>query len=61
MGNQRIAAVRADSSAQRVVLTTVVVNGVSMQFLVDTGATTALRSARTTPNAPTCAIHPPSA
>jgi aspartyl protease family protein len=48
MGNQRIAAARNDGSAQRVVLqgdakghflTTVVVNGVSMQFLVDTGAT----------------------
>ncbi len=48
MGNQRIAAARANSDAQRVVLsgdskghyiTTVLVNGVSMQFLVDTGAT----------------------
>lgn len=48
MGNQRIAAARANSDVQRVVLsgdskghyiTTVLVNGVSMQFLVDTGAT----------------------
>lgn len=48
LGNQRIAASRGDGGAQRVVLTgdakghfltTVVVNGVSMQFLVDTGAT----------------------
>jgi aspartyl protease family protein len=48
LGNQRIAAARNDGGAQRVVLvgdakghflTTVVVNGVSMQFLVDTGAT----------------------
>lgn len=48
MGNQRIAAARGDSGAGRVVLTgdsrghfmtTAVVNGASMQFLVDTGAT----------------------
>ena len=54
MGNQRIAAARGDSSAQRAILTgdakghfltTVVVNGVSMQFLVDTGATSVTLSA----------------
>lgn len=54
MGNQRIAAARANSDAQRVVLsgdskghyiTTVLVNGVSMQFLVDTGATSVTISA----------------
>jgi aspartyl protease family protein len=54
LGNQRIAAARTDGSAQRVVLsgdakghflTTVVVNGVSMQFLVDTGATSVTISA----------------
>jgi len=54
MGNQRIAAARTDGGVQRVVLsgdakghflTTVVVNGVSMQFLVDTGATTVTISA----------------
>ena len=48
MGNQRIAAPRSDSAAARVTLTgdsrghfmtTAVVNGASMQFLVDTGAT----------------------
>ena len=48
MGNQRIAAPRADSAAARARLTgdsrghfmtTAVVNGVSIQFLVDTGAT----------------------
>ena len=47
MGNQRIAGARKDSGAGKVVLTgdsrghyltTAVVNGVSMQFLVDTGA-----------------------
>ena len=47
LGNQRIAAARADGAAQRVVLagderghfvTTVVVNGASMRMLVDTGA-----------------------
>jgi aspartyl protease family protein len=54
MGNQRIAAARADSGGQRVVLsgdakghflTTVVISGVSMQFLVDTGATSVTISA----------------
>lgn len=54
LGNQRIAAARSDGSAQRVVLTgdtkghfltTVVVNGVSIQFLVDTGATSVSISA----------------
>lgn len=54
MGNQRLAAARSDGSAQRAVLTgdakghfltTVVVNGVSMQFLVDTGATSVTISA----------------
>jgi aspartyl protease family protein len=54
LGNQRIAAARNDGSAQRVVLTgdsrghfytTVVVNGASMRFLVDTGATTIAISA----------------
>jgi len=54
MGNQRVAGARADGSAQRVILagdakghfmTTVVVNGVSMQFLVDTGATSVTISA----------------
>lgn len=54
LGNQRIAAVRGDGGAQRVVLsgdtrghfhTTAVVNGVSMQFLVDTGATSVTISA----------------
>ncbi len=48
LGNQRIAAARNSGSAQRVVLTgdsqghfiaTVVVNGASMQLLIDTGAT----------------------
>ncbi len=54
MGNQRIAAARANSDAPRVMLTgdakghyltTVAVNGVSMQFLVDTGATSVTISA----------------
>lgn len=54
LGNQRLAAARAESGAQRVVLTgdakghfltTVAVNGVSMQFLVDTGATSVTISA----------------
>jgi aspartyl protease family protein len=54
LGNQRIAAARGGGSAQRVVLTgdsrghfytTVVVNGASMRFLVDTGATTIAISA----------------
>lgn len=54
MGNQRLAAARSDGGAQRAVLTgdakghfltTVVVNGVSMQFLVDTGATSVTISA----------------
>lgn len=48
MGNQRIAAARGDGGAQRVVLTgdtkghfftTATVNGLSLQFVVDTGAT----------------------
>ena len=54
MGNQRINAARADGGAQRVVLsgdskghflTTVLINGVSMPFLVDTGATSVTISA----------------
>jgi aspartyl protease family protein len=54
MGNQRIGASHGDSGAARVLLTgdakghfltTVVVNGVSMQFLVDTGATSVTISA----------------
>ena len=54
MGNQRISAARTDGATQRVVLsgdakghflTTVVVNGASMQFLVDTGATSVTISA----------------
>jgi aspartyl protease family protein len=54
LGNQRIAAARNDGGAQRVVLTgdakghfltTAVVNGMSMQFLVDTGATSVTISA----------------
>lgn len=54
LGNQRIAGARDSGSAQRVVLTgdanghfltTVQVNGVSLQFLVDTGATTVALSA----------------
>ena len=54
MGNQRIAAVRADSGAQRAVLTgdtkghfltNASINGVSMPFLVDTGATSVTISA----------------
>lgn len=54
MGNQRIVAARANSDVQKVVLsgdskghyiTTAMVNGVSMQFLVDTGATTVTISA----------------
>lgn len=54
LGNQRLAASRSDGGAQRAVLTgdakghfltTVVVNGVSMQFLVDTGATSVTISA----------------
>ena len=54
MGNQRISGARADGATQRVVLsgdakghflTTVVVNGASMQFLVDTGATSVTISA----------------
>lgn len=54
MGNQRISAARKDGGAGKVVLTgdarghymtTVVVNGVSMQFLVDTGASAVTISA----------------
>jgi aspartyl protease family protein len=54
MGNQRISGGRADGGTQRVVLsgdtkghfvTTAVVNGVSLQFLVDTGATSVTISA----------------
>jgi aspartyl protease family protein len=54
MGNQRIAGGRAAGGTQRVVLsgdakghflTTAVVNGVSLQFLVDTGATSVTISA----------------
>ncbi len=54
MGNQRIAAARSDGSAQRVVLTgdarghfytTAVINGASMRFVVDTGATSIAISA----------------
>jgi len=54
LGNQRIAAARGDGGAQRVVLTgdskghfltTVAVNGTSIQFLVDTGATSVTISA----------------
>ncbi len=54
MGNQRISAARNDGAAQRVVLmgdakghyiTTVSINGVAMQFLVDTGATSVTISA----------------
>ena len=54
LGNQRIAATRGDGGTQRVVLagdakghyiTTATVNGVSMQFLVDTGATSVTISA----------------
>ena len=54
MGNQRIAAARANSAAQRVVLmgdskghyiTSASINGVAMQFLVDTGATSVTISA----------------
>jgi aspartyl protease family protein len=54
LGNQRIAAARAGGGTQRVVLagdakghyiTTAIVNGVSMQFLVDTGATSVTISA----------------
>jgi aspartyl protease family protein len=54
LGNQRIAAARTSGSAQRVVLagdarghfyTTVVINGASMRFMVDTGATSIVISA----------------
>jgi aspartyl protease family protein len=54
LGNQRIAGGRSDGGTQRVVLsgdakghfvTTAVVNGVSLQFLVDTGATSVTISA----------------
>ena len=54
MGNQRIAAPRADGGAARVTLsgdsrghfiTTATVNGASLQFLVDTGATSVTISA----------------
>ena len=54
MGNQRVSGARADSGTQRVVLsgdaqghflTTAVVNGVSLRFLVDTGATSVTISA----------------
>jgi aspartyl protease family protein len=54
LGNQRIAAARSSGSAQRVVLTgdsrghfytTVVINGASIRFVVDTGATSIAISA----------------
>jgi aspartyl protease family protein len=54
LGNQRIAAARANSDAQRVLLsgdskghyvTSAQINGVPMQFLVDTGATSVTISA----------------
>lgn len=54
LGNQRISGARGDSKSPRVVLTgdtkghfltTVTINGVSMQFLVDTGATSVTISA----------------
>ncbi|MBM3341674.1 MAG: TIGR02281 family clan AA aspartic protease [Betaproteobacteria bacterium] len=54
LGNQRISNTRADGGTQRVMLTgdarghfvtTVQINGVSMQFLVDTGATSVTLSA----------------
>jgi len=54
MGNQRISNARADSGTQRVVLsgdakghflTTAIVNGVSLRFLVDTGASSVTISA----------------